>query len=152
MSYLPLRQRMGPGTFGCSSACWRRSQIANNHTQDASDTSQSRARVFQPLQFSSQNLRKDCRTRRSKRTFSLFPMYSTMYSFASFAAFTLVSVPCTGRANESMITIDVPTTFPCMRPIISYGTPERAWMTCMDDSQFSIDQLIKPQIPFWSMQ
>jgi hypothetical protein len=57
-------------------------------------------------------------------------MYWTMNSFASFAAFTRVSVPCTGSANESMITSASPTTLPCMSPMISYGTPERAWMTC----------------------
>ena len=52
-----------------------------------------------------------------------------MYSFASLAALTRVSVPWTGRANESMMTSDVPTTLPCIRPIISYGTPDRAWIT-----------------------
>ena len=53
-----------------------------------------------------------------------------MYSFASFAALTRVSVPCTGSANESMMTIERPTTLPCMTPMISCGTPDRAWMTC----------------------
>jgi hypothetical protein len=53
-----------------------------------------------------------------------------MYSFASLAALTRVSVPCTGSANESMMTSALPTTLPCIRPMISCGTPERAWITC----------------------
>lgn len=57
--------------------------------------------------------------RQPRRTFSLWLMYSTMYSFASFAALTRVSVPCTGRAKESMITREFPITFPCIKPIIS---------------------------------
>jgi hypothetical protein len=64
-----------------------------------------------------------------QRTRSQLAMYWTMYSFASLAALTRVSVPWTGRANESMMTRDVPTTLPCMRPMISYGTPDRAWIT-----------------------
>ena len=51
-----------------------------------------------------------------------------MYSFASFCAFTRVSVPCTGSAKESITTRERPTTLPCMMPMISYGTPERAWI------------------------
>jgi len=55
--------------------------------------------------------------------------YSTIYSFASFAAFTLVSVPCTGSAKESMIQASGPLLFLAWDPwsrevlLIAHGWP-----------------------------
>ncbi len=64
-------------------------------------------------------------------TISLALTYSTIYAFSSSPALTRVSVPCTGKAKESIMTIELPTTFPCIMPMISQGTPDRAWMTCV---------------------
>jgi hypothetical protein len=87
-------------------------------------------RILEPLRLYVCDVSTKDQTRRARRTFSHDSMYWIMNSFASFAAFTRVSVPCTGSANESMMTSALPTTLPCIRPMISYGTPERAWMTC----------------------
>uniref|UniRef100_A0A0S1MKL1 COP9 signalosome complex subunit 5 n=1 Tax=Phakopsora pachyrhizi TaxID=170000 RepID=A0A0S1MKL1_PHAPC len=54
-----------------------------------------------------------------------------MYSFASLAAFTLVSVPSTGSANESKTTKASPSILPCIRPITSYCPPDLACITIL---------------------
>ena len=82
-----------------------------------------------------------------RRTRSLPWTYWTMNSFASFAAFTRVSVPCTGRAKESTTTRALPTTLPCMMPMISYGTPERAWMAWFKVSGGALWRTKTPCVP-----
>lgn len=57
-------------------------------------------------------------------------MYWIMNSLASLAALTRVSVPTTGRANASMTMNVSPSSFPCIKPMISYCPPDLACMTC----------------------
>lgn len=126
----PRRRRRGLGTAGSSSGSTRRYRRASIRTQDASGTSRSRSRDAQPNpKRVAVSTSSDQQKLHGQRTRSQLAIYWTMYSFASLAALTRVSVPWTGRANESMMTSDVPTTLPCMRPMISYGTPDRAWIT-----------------------
>jgi hypothetical protein len=131
-----LLRRMDLGMLDCSSACSRLSPKANIRTLDGSDTTRWRVLASQPICIQRTRVQRMQGTRQTDgQTFSLPCTYSTMYSYASLAALTRVSVPWTGSANESMTTIEFPITFPCIMPMISWGTPERAWMTWVDLSQ-----------------
>ena len=89
IQHIPQQQQTGLETFGSSSGCLRRYQIANSHIQDGSDTTQSRSRLDQPSDGS--DTATDCNVEEHTRSLSV--RYWTMYSFASFAALTRVSVP-----------------------------------------------------------
>jgi hypothetical protein len=52
------RRQMDLDIFDCSSVCRRRSPIANIHTLDESDTTQSRSPVSQPVRIFNQPPRK----------------------------------------------------------------------------------------------
>ena len=52
-----------------------------------------------------------------------------MYSLADSEAFTLVSVPSTGKRNASVTMNVSPIILPCIRPMTSMEPPERACMT-----------------------
>lgn len=57
-------------------------------------------------------------------------MNSTMYSLASLAALTLVSVPCTGNANESITTKVSPSILPCAQGSCESSTLDSAERCC----------------------
>lgn len=78
-------------------------------------------------------------------------MYDTIYSYASFWAFTRVSVPSTGNPKASIMIIVSPCTLPCIRPITSILPPERACITLIRKSLVLTSGLSfhHYQIPFW---
>jgi hypothetical protein len=123
------QRRMDLDIFGYSFVYGRQSPKASTRNLDANDTIQCHFLVSPPDKKRSETngMALDIG---ANILFSLSCMYSTMY--ASLAAFTRVSVPCTGSANESIITIEPPITLPCISPMISWGTPDRAWMTYMN--------------------